>query len=129
MPADMVKLPDGRRVPDNRDRGLLMLAWANGRQVAVVSRGELTGLTPAEVAELRGVSVDYARDILLDGEIPRGGSRAGRKITDETIRRRLAAGIPEHLVKKTIPEIASELRIPQHRINSAIYRGGRKVKA
>lgn len=129
MPADMVRLPDGRRVPDNRDRGLLMLAWANGRQVAVVSRGEFVGMTPAEVAELRGVSVDYARDSLLDGEVPKGASRGGRKVTPETIQRRRAAGIPEHLVTLTIPEIARELGIPQHQLNSAIYRGGPKVKA
>lgn len=129
MPADMVRLPDGRRVPDNRDRGLLMLAWANGRQVAVVSRGEFAGMTPAEVAELRGVSVDFARDSLLDGAIPEGTTRAGRKVTDETIRRRRAAGVPERLVTLTVPEIARELGISQHQLNSAIYRGGPKVKA
>lgn len=127
MPADMVKLPDGRRVPDNRDRGLLMLAWSNGRQVAVVSRGELVGMTPAEVADELGVSVDFARDALLDGVIPKSAGRAGRRVTDETIARRLAAGIPERLVTMTLPEIARELGVSQNQLNSAIYRGGPKV--
>lgn len=128
MPADMVRLPDGRMVPDNRDRGLLMLAWSKGRQVAVVSRGQMAGMTVAEVAHEVGVSVDFARDALMDGEIPSGAGRAGRKITDETIARRRAAGIPERLVTLTLPEIARELGISQNQLNSAIYRGGPKVR-
>lgn len=127
MAADMVLSGDGHRVPDNRDRGLLMLAWSNGRQIACVSRGEFTGLTPGEVAEKLGLSVEYTRERLLDGEIPERPRPGGRKITDETIARRRAAGVPEHLVHKTLPEIARELRVSQHKLNSAIYRNGSKV--
>lgn len=127
MAADMVPGRDGYRVPDNRDRGLLMLAWSNGRQIACVSRGEYTGLTPVEVAEKLGLSVEYTRERLLDGEIPTPSRGGGRKITAETIARRRAAGVPEHLVLKTLPEIARKLGVSQHKLNSAIYRGGAKM--
>lgn len=127
MPADMVQRA-GRRVPDNGDRGLMMLAWKGGRPVQCVSRGEYIGMTPMEVAGVLGLSVDEVRAKLLDGEIPSARTRRGRPLGDEALRRRRRAGVPEHLLHETVPTIARELGVSQGQVSSAIYRNGQALR-
>lgn len=114
-------------MPDTRPRGLLVPAWRKSHAALVVCHGRFQGMTVPEVAQEVGCSLDVARASLIDGVEPEVPQSRGRKVTPETLERRRAAGIPEHLLHKSIAEIARALGRTQHQVNSAIYRNGPKL--
>lgn len=106
---------------DSADRGLLTLAWRGGRPIAAVSEGKYQGMTPAEVAERVGCSIEYAREELLDGFEPRP-ARPGRRISPAGMARRREAGIPEELLEAPAAVIAEKLRISPGKLHGLLYR-------
>ena len=105
---------------DSEPRGLLVLAWRGGRPVAVVSEGKYQGMTPAEIAERVGCSIEYAREQLLDGFEPRP-ARPGRRISPEGMARRRAAGVPEELLAESADVIAARLGLSAGKLHALIY--------